>query len=179
VWVALYTGPAAGACLTAAVTVMLTLSNRRHEHKKWLTEKRLDVYSEYNHATVAWLDQYNIFKAEYERGSTERMESDFQKVFRLDAQIQLLAPPDVSEKTRSVTRRIALSADMRPEQDTDNRYERRAERERVTAADSIYDPWQELLGMQREDQRGEWERIRGGARGASSRLRLALRRSDD
>lgn len=47
-------GVIAGAMLTGLVTLATTLLNRQHEQRRWLLDRRLEVYGRFNAAYRAW-----------------------------------------------------------------------------------------------------------------------------
>jgi len=53
-WVTALGGAAAGAFLTGVVTLITTLLNRRHEHRRWLLDQRLHSYAAFNQAMNRW-----------------------------------------------------------------------------------------------------------------------------
>jgi hypothetical protein len=55
-------GAAAGALLTALTTVFTGWLGRRHEHRRWLLDRRLEAYTAMNTALGHWMKQFTHWK---------------------------------------------------------------------------------------------------------------------
>lgn len=94
---ALAGGAAAGALLTALTSLFTGWLSRRHEHRRWLLDNRLETYAAFNKAM-------NGFQLAYQRkafGQAEGVDALNEALIQLhDTQqgIALLAPEDTSSK---------------------------------------------------------------------------------
>jgi hypothetical protein len=94
---ALAGGAAAGALLTALTSLFTGWLSRRHDHRRWLSDKRLATYADFGVALNAWQVAY--------REESVDMEAAIQKLTDERNLIELLAPHDTTALASAVTRR--------------------------------------------------------------------------
>jgi hypothetical protein len=92
-------GAAAGAVLTGLVTLLTTLLNRRHEHRRWLLDKRLEAYVAFNDELTACVRAMQTGP----KGEARRLAASLNA---LSETITLTAPM----RTADLARRLASTA---------------------------------------------------------------------
>lgn len=84
---ALAGGAAAGALLTALTSVFTGWLTRRHEHRRWLLDKRLEIYSEFNTAVAAFQGAY------IREAPSDELADRVRDLAARRAHVELIAPP--------------------------------------------------------------------------------------
>jgi hypothetical protein len=90
-------GAAAGAVLTAIVTLVTTALNRRHEHRRWLLDKQLEVYVAFNGMATRW----GLGHAETSVDEDQMMD-DLERLHEEEERLILLAPEGTASKAEEV-----------------------------------------------------------------------------
>lgn len=107
VWAALFGGAAVGALVTFLGTLLNGWLTRRHEHRRWLLDKRLEAYSAMNTAIGTWLRAY----AHLERvGLPALMEASGDLADKQQA-VRLVASPATRDRAQAVLA-VALEANI-------------------------------------------------------------------
>jgi hypothetical protein len=97
VWVALFGGATAGAILAALSSQLIGWQSRRHDRQRWLLDKQLEAYADFNKAAWAW------FLAYHRAGRiTEELNDQVAALSDAQHRVRLLAPDRTSIKTEDV-----------------------------------------------------------------------------
>jgi len=90
-------GALAGALVTGVVSLVAAALTRRHERQRWLLDKLLEAYVDFNASAFAWLRAY------MQAGLvTDPLNDDYMKLGNATRRVQLLAPARTADKTLDV-----------------------------------------------------------------------------
>lgn len=95
-WVTALGGAAAGAFLTGVVTLVTTLLNRQHEHRRWLLDQRLNAYAAFNQLMNQW-----AIAAVQRPADGQRLLLDLAAAGQ---RVKLVAPPATGEAVDALVR---------------------------------------------------------------------------
>lgn len=109
-------GALGGAIVGAGATLLVTILNHRHEHKKWLREEKLEAYIEFIR-----ICQTLFHKTNFMNKSVEEAQKMVDNITSTLARIDLVAPSHVSRKCDEL--RASLTAEVGTEKH--KRYENR------------------------------------------------------
>ncbi|SFO58051.1 hypothetical protein SAMN05660359_04480 [Geodermatophilus obscurus] len=164
-WLPLIGGAAAGAFLTLLGTLYSGYLSRRHEHRRWLLDKRLQAYTEFLAVMAEWEVLYRRVRLKHIDDSDMAEVRDLSK--RLAASVRalrLLAPQNISNRatrTESDARVLLVAA-------TKESDEREGGKERPFP-DKYHELWEHvdvLINTQQQDLgAGQRSRRNRGMRG--------------
>jgi hypothetical protein len=113
----------AGALTAAGLGLMTALLagslTRRHEHRRWLLDKRLEVYAQFNQSVSAWEESFNRSRSYSPKDAAAAVRG----VLFANAQLSLLAPPATAAKARVVLERIITATEDRVDRDEEESLE--------------------------------------------------------
>ncbi len=104
---ALVGGAAAGALLTAMTSLFTGWLSHRHEHRRWLHDKRLEAYTAFNVAMVAWTDLL-------EPGSRKADIDQRLQAYSASETVALLAAYKTARQSFKLLRKAAEISDAAP-----------------------------------------------------------------
>jgi hypothetical protein len=151
VWAALAGGAAAGAVLTALATLFTGWLTRRHENRRWLLDKRLEAYVDFNRALNAYhLTWSSIVHTEHP--DVTPMTKALAALNDCEDRVRLLAPPATVDKSSGIVGLVGRTGNaLMPEK-------RRFSTESVAVSDMLLKTTLEegrlLLDLQSRDVQG-------------------------
>ena len=151
VWAALLGGAAVGAILTALATLLGGWLTRRHENRRWLLDKRLEAYVDFNRA----LNAYHLVWSSLvhtELPDVTPMTAALAALNDCEDRVRLLAPPGTAAKSADVVQLIARAGNALVPED------RRLSAKSISVGDTLLklaiDEGKLLLALQTRDVQG-------------------------
>jgi len=143
-------GILAGAVLTTLTSFATGYLSRRHEHRRWLLDRRLEIYVDFNRAVSNW--QKSRSRAD-EPGMLDVKETTRETLDAL-TRLHLVAPRAVSEKATAVLSQMLTAMEFTSDWKIN---------EAGAATSQVHVVSAELLALQQSDVQSRQERRRARA----------------
>lgn len=148
---ALFGGAAAGAVLNHLFGLVTGWLDRRHEHRRWLLDKRVEAYVSYNEAWNLYLKRVQAVAKGTDRQS-ERLDESLRGLADATLRLGLIAPEDTDRAADRLLGRAHEAGEAVV--DARKRLQGRREIEAMAAIESVRFEHGLLYDLQRRDVQG-------------------------